>query len=475
LILGLRRSLWAALLALLLLAPAAGRGEELRLGGRLESRFATRSRGCGAGAPGACELLGFGELLRLRLDLTAPLGPGARVKAAASLRQEGFATVETLADSGERQKVQPLDLSADEAYLDLWDLATPGLDLRLGLQRTVWGGADHFNPTDRVDAYDLRDPSRFDRRLPSLALAGRYGRGGWALEAVVVPLFTPALLGPDQTDLTSLADPSEVFDLGGPDEPPPEVVRLDGEVRQPAPRLDASQVGLRLLWQGDAGQASLLAWRGYDSLPQAGGAARLTGFQTARRVNLGVPLVYPRLSMLGGSLRGPLFGDLTAWVELAWLFPERLELSADRDQLAALVKLGLLDAVPEPLPSAVVQDGEPYPNVVLGLDWQVPQGPYLGLQALHGFFGERQGSDLHDYGFFTLRWPWGRVALQLAAALELGPDATLGTLLSGSLAYLHGDSVELSLGSTWMGGAEGTTLGRFRDLSHVRVEASASF
>ena len=414
----------------------------------------------------------------LGLHAKARLGSGAAVRARVDVRNISFAEVETLADTGAADRVQPVDLQVQEAALLLYGFLLDDLDVTVGAQRLAWGSADRFNPTDRLNAYDLEDPTRFDRRLASLALSAVYHLpAGLRVEAAVLPLFVPSRLPIDEVDFTGLGDPQQVFDL---DEystgAPPEVVKVETPTTVPDPTLANMQVALRMGWQSPVGDWSLGWFRGFDSLPQAHGSARLMGFQTANRVTLGVPLVYPRVQMLSADFRGPLVSRLGGWCEGAVIFPSEAVVRADRAQLDSLVRLGIISAVPDPLPSETVQADTPYVTLAAGLDWTFASGLYLNAQYLRGLLLERQASDLHHYGLLGLRWPLGPVALLLSGGLEVTPGGEdLGSLLSAGVAYLHADSVQVSLGGTWLQGGDGTSLQRFAELSHARLEVSASF
>lgn len=446
-------------------------------GGRLSSGVQARFTGCGAGAPGSCRLLNFRNANVLGLTLRAPLGSQAAVAARVDVRNVSFADVSTLADTGRADRVQPVDLQVHEAALHLYGFLLDGLDVSVGAQRLAWGVADRFNPTDRLNAYDFEDPTRFDRRLASVALAAAYHLPAKVrVEATLLPLFVPARLPIDEVDFTGLGDPQEVFDLGAYSSgAPPQIVKVETPTSLPEPRLDNMQVALRLGWQSPVGDWSVGWFRGFDSLPQAHGTARLMGFQTANRVNLGVPLIYPRLQMFSADFRGPLVARLGGWCEAALILPSAAVVTADRAQLDSLVRLGIISSIPDPLPQETVQSDTPYVSVAAGLDWTFASGVYVNAQYLRGLMLERQASDLHHYGLAGLRWPFGSVALLLSGGVEVAPTGALGSLLGGGLAYLHGDSVQVSLGATWLRGAEHTSLQRFADLSHARLEVSATF
>jgi len=474
------RTRWLAAapwLGALLLLGATSRAE-VRFEGSLET---TLNLGVGACDGGDCRFLDFRNLNVLGLVLDAALGDSVAVRAAVDIRNLNFTRIEELDDLGDADRVQPVNFRFRDAWVALYDFVAPGLDLVVGAQRSAWGVADAWVPTDRVDPFDLEDPTRFDRRLSPPAVRLSYTAGPVRLEAVALPVFLPGALPVESFDVTSLGDPRDVFDLedfrsaGAP----PELVLAETKVETPAPALENVQVGARVVWDSPIGHVEASWFRGFDSLPQARGEARITGLQTADRVDLGVPLRHPRLQMVGAAWRGQVGGGVGAWVEAAVLFPDEALLTASRTQLEQLVRLGRLDEVPDPLPAMVLQSDDPYPNVVAGLDYAIPAGPYLNLQYLYGFLTERSQGDQHHYVLLGARWPLldGRLSLDLRAgaeAADLDPDG-VGWLAGGGVTWLHGDAVEVELSTTWLDGQARSTLARFADLSNVRFRVKVLF
>lgn len=471
-----RTTLAIGLLALLSSTSAAR--ADVRFGGFLETNLNLGVGGCDGA--GDCRFLNFRNLNVLGLTLDATPSDTVEVRAALDIRNINFTTIESLDDLGDADAVQPVNFRFRDAWVALYDFLAPGLDLIAGAQRVPWGVADAWVPTDRVNPFDLEDPTRFDRRLASPALRLAWEAGPVQLEAVMVPLFVPAALPVESFDVTSLGDPQEVFDLKAfRGEGQPEIHVAETPTKAPPAALENVQTGARLVWQSPIGHLELSWYRGFDSIPQASGQARLTGFQTADRVDLGLPLRFPRLQVVGAGWRGHVGGGVSAWIEGAALFPEEATLTASPTQLDQLVKLGRLDEVPDPLPRMILQDGDPYPNVVVGVDYAVPGGPYLNLQYLYGFLLERKLGDQHHYALLAFHWPFlgGRLAVDLRGGIEIvdvDPDG-VGWLAGGGLTYLHGDAVEVELATTFLQGQARTTLARFQDLSHVRLRVAVKF
>lgn len=472
-----RRAVLAGLLGAALALPArAGASEGVRFGGRLETSFQAGLRDCG-GDPGGCALLDFNNLNVLTLDVAASPTPRVDVQAAVSVRNRNFSGADSLDDLGRTEETQPVHLRIDDAHVALYDVGAAGLDLRAGVMRIRWGVGDGFAPTDRLNSWDLEDPTAFDRRLASPAVHATWQRAGVAVELAVLPLFTPPALPVSAFDVTSVGDTDDLFDLGElAAGAPPEVRRFETPVTQPARTLRNVQLGARVRWQSPIGHLALSAWRGFDSLPQGDGRARLSGFQTVDRVDVSVPLRFPRVHVLGFEQRSQLPGGFGLWSEVAVVFPEETGLRSDATQLDQLVRLGILEAVPSPLPTQATQDGEPYVQGLVGVDQLFFGRWYLNVQYLRGLMTERSRDDLHHYVLGATRVSLlpGHLDLDLRGGLELD-DGLAGWLAGGDLRWLVADAADVSVGATWLSGAARSSLRAFRGLSHARLRVAVPF
>jgi hypothetical protein len=91
--------------------------------------------------------------------------------------------------------VQPFSFEPQQVYLQGRDLFFKGFDLTVGNQIIYWGAGDQFNPTNNLNADDLRDPLLFGKQQPNFMVKADYWiNKSWSLSAVLVPLFKPALL-----------------------------------------------------------------------------------------------------------------------------------------------------------------------------------------------------------------------------------------------------------------------------------------
>lgn len=447
------------------------------MGGEISTSIQLRLHGCKSG--GSCRFLNFRNANTVRLTIDAAPTDLVEMRGDVSVRNINFSTIETLDDTGDISKVQPVDIRLGEARISLYDLfGAKGLDLSMGALRLNWGVADGINPTNIVNPYDLEDGSHFDKRLSSLALKVGYTNWDLSFEVIMVPLFMSAILPVEHIDFTALGDPQDVFSLTQGDDTPPEIAQVETPTTTPEFATENIQVAARIRYDSSIGRFGLMFYRGLESLPQASGAVRLTGFQTQNRVDLGLPLVYPRIMMAGFEYRGPIVDTLSLWTEVAVMFPEAHSVSASRNQLEQLVKLGSLSEVPDPIPSQVTQSDDVYVKAVAGLEYIAWEIFYMNLQYVRGLPTERQASDVHDYVLLALRLNLleGRLVLGLQGALEIAEaGATLGYQATGSISYLHGDAARLSLAATFQGGDDNATFQRFETLSHVKLGLSMGF
>ena len=295
-----------------------------------------------------------------------------------------------------------------------------------------------------------------------------------------MPLFVPAALPMREMDFLETALPEGDFDLNeyssGDEEI--ELRTMDTSMVLPAYTVSDTAVAARILWEGTSGDLGVSYYHGRDSLPQGDGEVLLTGFATDQsRVDVKVPLAYPGIDVIGLEGRIGPFGDFSAWAEAAVVFPDRTELVASRWQLESLQGLGTIDEVPDPLPTQVTQDGEPYVQAIAGGDLNFPFGLYLNLQYLRGFPTERQRADQGNFVLGVIRYtfPGGNVVLGNEAALEIRDDGTVGFMVSPQLSVMFADAVDLGLGLVWLGGQPGSHFDTYGNLSHLKLSASAEF
>ncbi len=440
---------------LLLLAPLCAAAVEG--GGRVELNLRLN--------PDGGALLDLGDTGVFGGWVAARFGDAVSVRGAADLRLHGAAPALELEDT-QSDTAQALSWRLHDAWMQLsWTGALSG-DVRLGVQKVRWGVADGIHVADAVSPRDLENPLSLDGRLGAPMASVAVHRGSVQLQLIAAPFFFPAALPRAGLVIAPTADDvlDQTFDEA----------RIDQiTYRVAVPDADIAEIGLgaRLSWTPGFGDLAVSWFRGRDSLPQGGGQAVITGFQTdQKRVDVAVPLEYPLQHVIGVEYRGELFWEIGGWVEGAVIFPDQTTVTTSRAQIETLVKLGTLSELPDPLPSVQVQDGEPIVKVIVGLDRTF--GPVsLSAQWLHGFMTERQMSDVRDYGFFVARWSiLDNLALQGGCLTDFD-----GWLATGALTWLYADALELGLGVVWNGGGDDSALRRFDGLRHVSLNGRVRF
>ncbi|MFT6146777.1 MAG: hypothetical protein ACJAZO_005172 [Myxococcota bacterium] len=415
-----------------------------------------------------CRFLDFQDLIVVGGQLDVDVVPDVPVRLDAALRLHPIQGAGTLEDTQFVNQIQFLSVDLNEAWVGIEEVLGTDIDLRVGQQRFAWGTGLGIQPTDVVNPVDLRDPTRFDQRLGTPAVSLLWAKGKANLEVVYTPLFRPARMPVEVNVVDSAAELFDVSDIGGEGV---EIGDFESRTVFPDGRIGFAGVGGRFAFATRAVDVSVMAYNGYDSIPQAGGDARIIGFQTDNdRVDIGVPLLYPELFIAGGDLRAPLPGDLGFWAEGVAIFPERTTVSSSRDQLENLVRIGTLDEVPDPLPETVVQNGRVYPRTVVGIDRAFGR-VLVSAQWIHGLPTERSAPDVRDYAALG-----AGIAISDVTRLDLSAISDFeGVLGTADLSVLHRDAATLTLGTTVITGASGSALGDLRSLTHVRGGVSVVF
>jgi len=361
---------------------------------------------------------------------------------------------------------QPWSLRLRDAWVSA---RSPHTDLKLGVQRIAWGEAQGISVVDTINPLNLEDPTRLDQRLSVLAASFTAHTETLAFTAIVVPYFVPAALPTIDVDL--MADADDLFDERFTGGRQIDLGSLDGRPDVPGDGLSDTAVAARLRWTPSFADFGLSWHAGRDSLPQVAGVVSLLGYQTkSNRVDVGVPLVYPRQHTYGFTTRTALPADVTAWAEAALTMPQRTVAKPLASQLDALETLGVIDTVPRPIPETETQDGQPITRWIVGLERPIGPVRVVG-QWLHGLFTERRQADLKDYALVGLRWTiTPTVRLDANTATD-----TDGHMTDVGVTMLHGDHAEITIATTQINGSEDSALGGLRAASNVRTQVSMQF
>jgi hypothetical protein len=347
--------------------------------------------------------------------------------------------------------------SLGEAWMD-WNAG--GFQLRLGRQLVSWGAADGIVLTDVVCPPNLSAYAGLDfagSRLPVEGLKLRYGFSSFAVEALWLPLFTPARLPGEQNPLYNVLYPVSV-DLGGTALP----VLISSAV--PPRSLADGEYGLRFSAYTPAMDFSFAAFYGWNDVPHV---TKKLNFSGAVPSGLELTPGYARTIMAGADLSAPL-GEFLLRLEAAWTGGGRYERSGE--ETAAALQARQSD---EPVEKQNLK-------LLAGLDWN-PSGWTLSAQYYEDLLPDA-------YGGGTAR-PWRKNALTLRTGrsffrellslsawcyLDLRDfDATAGA----SAAWALTDSLSLSLGGDFFtGGIDNRgDYGAYRNLSCLWVKGVFRF
>ena len=421
--------------------------------------------GTECGAARSCQWLEFQDLATASGHVRS--GPGGKTAWAVSstLRLHTRSALEDAPDAVQLGSIQPLSLDIHEAWA-----GTRGswLDITVGQQRLAWGVAYGVNPTDVVNPYDLRDPMQFDARLGVPAVAATVHGDHLALELVYVPLFRAARLPAALDVLEGSEDLFDFSDVGGADIT---VGQLTTRTKPPESTLDEGAVAVRASLTSAPADAALVAYAGRDPLPQVGGAALLQGFASVdNRVDLSLPVVYPRILLAGAEIKAPLFWEISGWFEGAAIVQEALTVTASQAQVQALVDLGILDSLPDPLPSVSIQDGEPYVRFAAGIERFVGT-LWVSLQWVHGLPTERSAAEARDYGALAVLYRPTEAVQVETRGLSDGD----GFIVGADLRVTHAHALTAHVGFDHAQGGSDTSVGLLEPMNNVHAGVELAF
>ncbi len=452
---------WPLAAVLLALLVPAGAVHGLTLGGdlHLQVSAATREDG-GGGLP----IEAVGRRVVLGLDTRGSLGRAGSFEARLELRYLASG-LHTLDDTRGAAGAEPITPRAGEVVARLYDLLD-GVDLSAGLLRPRWGTADLFSPNDTLSPVDLEDPTRLDRRLPlPAALLAWHPSPSLTMELFVAPYFVPAALPLDEGVPLGETPPLTGYVGEGTT-----IGRVEVRLAAPDQTLaEQASVAARALWDGPWGTFGLMGRWARDSLPVPDGEVWFTGYQTEDRVDVALEARYPRVWSLGGTWRGTLPLDLGAWVDAALVSPGAARVVASRSQLEALVSLGRLQQVPEPIPSVPTMAGDRFLAATVGVE-RTWWGWYTNLQAVRGLpVLERDSRAIHQYVAARVRRAWldGRLEITLDGLWSVSEPGSAALRATGT--WLEQDVWSFGLSVYHVLGHGGSTLGRFQDLGRVEL------
>ena len=410
----------------------------VRFGGALRSdvRFRVDEKAVGAFYDRLVAPLGVSRNENLvKIDLGASIGP-VRAVVDLDLVFYGYAReVDGLAELSHLGELNPFRLDPHAAYLEIVDLFTEGLDVRVGQQTVRWGVAHHFNPTDNLSADDVEDPLEYGRQQGNLMLRLDYRVNRYLSHAgVVVPVFRPALLAATanlawtRVDRLGIVDPAlrhrleaETATAAGPLVGTPHVVR-SVVPELPETSFDNVQVGYRVALDVAEQHVALDYYLGRTDFPQA----RLRHVRhdptpvcdpdTPTSCTRGVladeiTVDYPRMHVFGLNAEGTIplqdldegASPLGYHFEGALVVPRASELAITSDDVPTLPRQGAGtydydgDGRPGGPAPATVED-TPFAKWVLGLSYQFVPEVWAEVQWVHGLPEEYGAGDFFSDG-----------------------------------------------------------------------------
>lgn len=335
------------------------------------------------------------------------------------------------------EEVQPYRLEPQALYVEGKDLVIKGLDLRVGHQIISWGVGDQFNPTNNLNADDLRDPLLFGRQQANFMVKLDYWvTKSLSLSGVLVPLFKPALLprsaalgvaSVDRLPFTSesLRHRVEAENattagslLGHP------VVVANATPTLPDPAAENMQFAYRIAGSIAEQDVALSYYNGRTDFPQP--ILNHTRQNTTARCDPAAPkscilgtletdvtLAYPRMHVYGLNVAGEF--NPFSWIsekihgigyriEGALIVPQRTSIKLENDALALAVpqSAGEYDYDGDGLPGGrapVVVEPTPFLKWVVGLDYSFGEHVYVNVQWVHGLIDEFGAGDFLHPGY----------------------------------------------------------------------------
>ena len=453
--------MWTAWLAVALLPPAA-HASGVEAGAEVTATARVGTHGC-MNDPGSCEWIDFRDAAVVSPWVSASPNDSVQARAHIDLRLHGPGDGHGLES---QVNTQPWSLRVRDAWVAARGQHT---ELKIGAQRIAWGVANGVSVVDTINPLNLENPTQFDQRLSLFSGVATAHTETLSLSGIVAPFFVPAALPSADVDLMSTAD--DLLSSSVPGAGDITLGELASRPTAPSDSIKNTTVGVQLRWTPAAGDFALSWHHGRDSLPQVNGDILLVGYQTnTNAIDVGVPLTYPKIDVLGFTARAPLFAELTGWLETAVTFPEATSAAPSLAQLDGLTKLGTIEAVPDPIPITTTQDGAPILKWIIGVER--PFGPLrVTGQWMHGFFTERSQADVRDYALLGLRWTITDV-VRLDAN---GASNFDGHLVNLGCTFLHADTVELSFGTTHIDGTESSAFGGLGVASNLYSRATMRF
>ena len=316
------------------------------------------------------------------------------------------------------------------------------VELTAGNQTLSWGSTDAVNPVDRLNPRDLRVPIDAIKLATPMLHIRAYLEGDLALEAALLPVFTPSL----PSDAAWRTDPAPTL--------PPGMTIVEtrpARDERPAAALENVQFAVRAQWRPPGFDLAVSYLHLRRDTPTASAEVVPTG--APGEVALQPVLRYDRIEVVGidGSVA---LGSVVLRGEAAYTF------TRDPDGTDAAI-------------------GNPGFQVVVGGETPIPEGPRAVLQlVLDG--ATRDAAPDGTPGGVELSWRT-MVILNQAANERTDLQAAWVQDFDGSgmvrpsLAYDFADGVTGTLEAVVAYGADGTRFGGWRGRSGATASLRVAF
>lgn len=343
--------------------------------------------------------------------------------------------LEGFEDLSKYNATQPFTFEPQSLYVEAKRLGLEGLDIRVGQQLVNWGVADQFNPTNNLNADDLRDPLLFGKQVPNFMVKLDYWvTSTFSISGVLVPVFRPALLPKTAqlaaTDIQRMPFTNNVFRnriesefafAGSRDNGYPTVVNKLTPVL-PDTTGENMQVAYRIAGTFGEQDIALSYYLGRTDFPQP--FSNHTKQEDKRRCNPAKPsqcihgtlrtdvlLGYPKMHVFGLNASGEFnpFKKLSESirgigyrVEAALVVPRRSTIRLTQDALPALLQsAGEYDYDGDGRPGGggppAVVENTPFLKWTVGLDYSFGSHVYTNVMWVHGLADEYGAGDwIHE-------------------------------------------------------------------------------
>jgi len=362
-----------------------------------------------------------------------------------SLKSTGLYSADDLTSLQDPEKVIPITVSLEEAYLDLYGFPAKPFDIRAGKQIIVWGTADRINPTSNLCPPDLTEMFEFGEKLGVNAFKLSGYTGPFTITGVFVPFFTPVLLPENFFQFTGLG--------GNP---------ISATMLLPDDTLGENfQAGLKVNWFLSGYDMSLSYYYGRYTIPVISELEINLASGGIESLEAG----FPGLQVVGGDFSGTLW-KLGLWGEAGLFIPEKYNLTTKMT----------------PYPDSVEEKGDIYLRYVFGIDYTFQDGLYFNLQFAHGLDYETDKDALNDYfitriekGLFYDKFKLLPLTLIFTTGNWNKVDKNFGIAYIPEFQYSPIDNLEIDLGCLLIHGKGDNLLTNLKQEDAVFLKLKLNF